>query len=327
MTQEVRLQQILGGRKAKSAVQFAARRFGAGDDLRLLWRRSSGGRVGGQEPCAVQTSDRPPVYYDPHTKQYAGAAKLLKGWCPKVRRPHKALHMDFIHTAAGEPVFVEHADNFHDVRERFPQTVTRFRRMMDFEQPTHLTFIVDRGLFKMELFTAARQAHNHIITWEKGYKRGQWDESKVAGSFVMMRPRNSANDLRKYTFRFTDRPWKKRLFRFESTCATAFDRITGLTGLPRDGVQYPVDQVLVKSWRSGKGALGKNGLANSRFHSWTDLANGRTAEFCIVIEAGPIQRRGAEDAENRRERRVIIHKTYTGFSSAILGVLCASAVN
>jgi transposase len=155
---------------------------------------------------AHQTRD---FYYDPHTKQYAGAAKLLKGWCPKVRRPDKALHMDFIHTAAGEPVFVEYADNFHDVRERFPQTITRFRRMMGFDNPTHLTFIVDRGLFKMELFIAARQAHNHIITWEKGYKRGQWDESKVAGHFPMLRPRNSANDLQRYEFRFMDRSWKK----------------------------------------------------------------------------------------------------------------------
>lgn len=148
-------------------------------------------------------------YYDPHTKQYAGAAKLLKGWCPKVRRPDKALHMDFIHTAAGEPVFVEHADNFHDVRERFPQTVIQFRQMMGFDDQTHLTFIVDRGLFKMELFTAARQAHNHIITWEKGYKRGQWDESQVVGNFIMLRSRNAANDLRTYEFRFMDRPWQK----------------------------------------------------------------------------------------------------------------------
>jgi transposase len=173
----------------------------AGDEnLRLLFQFNA------ETVGAHQTRD---FYYDPHTKQYAGAAKLLKGWCPKVRRPDKALHMDFIHTAAGEPVFVEHADNFHDVRERFPQTITRFRQMMGFEDPTHLTFIVDRGLFKMELMTAARQAGNHIITWEKGYKRGHSHEGQVTQEFVMMRPRNSANDLRKYTFRFLDRPWKK----------------------------------------------------------------------------------------------------------------------
>jgi len=117
--------------------------------------------------------------------------------------------MDFIHTALGEPVFVEHADNFHDLRERFAQTIKRFREMMGFDDQTDLTFIVDRGLFKMELFTAARQAHNHIITWEKGYKREQWDESKVADRFVMARPRNAANDLQKYEFRFMDQPWGK----------------------------------------------------------------------------------------------------------------------
>ena len=100
-----------------------------------------------------------------------------------------------------------------------------------------------------------------------------------------------------------------------------------MTGYPHNGVKHPVDHVLVKSWQSGKGALGKNGLTSSRFHTWTGLRKGRTPEFCIVIEVEPIQRGGAEDAEDRREGRVKISRSYTGFSSAILGVLCASALN
>ena len=34
-------------------------------------------------------------YYDPHTKQYTGAASILKGWCGSIKRADKALHTDF----------------------------------------------------------------------------------------------------------------------------------------------------------------------------------------------------------------------------------------
>jgi hypothetical protein len=157
----------------------------------------------------VQAKSHTDFYYDPHTKHYTGAAKILKGWCPKVRGVAKALHMDFIHTTTGEPVFVEHADNFYDLRERFPKIIGRFREMMGRRDETDLTFILDRGIFKIELFTAARDAHNHIITWEKGYKRGQWDEDQASGSFVILRPRNSSKDLQTYHFHFMDRAWQK----------------------------------------------------------------------------------------------------------------------
>lgn len=43
-------------------------------------------------------------YFDPHTKQYTGALKTLKGWCASIRFADKVLHMDFIHTDRGFPV-------------------------------------------------------------------------------------------------------------------------------------------------------------------------------------------------------------------------------
>ena len=73
--------------------------------------------------------------------------------------------------------------------------------------------------------------------------------------------------------------------------------------------------------------MGKNGLTGSRFHTWTGLGSGRNPGFCIVIEAGPIQRGGAEDAEERREKRAKMSESHEELFSAILGVLCASAVN
>ncbi|MEA3451324.1 MAG: hypothetical protein U9Q83_05410, partial [Bacteroidota bacterium] len=46
-------------------------------------------------------------------------------------------------------------------------------------------------------------------TWEKGYKKNLWDESKVADVFVMTRPRNHAHDLLKYEFQYISQPWEK----------------------------------------------------------------------------------------------------------------------
>ena len=50
-------------------------------------------------------------YYDPHTKHYTGYLKILKGWCGGKHFADKVLHMDFIHTSDGHPVFLTHADN------------------------------------------------------------------------------------------------------------------------------------------------------------------------------------------------------------------------
>lgn len=58
-------------------------------------------------------------YYDPHSKHYTGGEPLLKGWCTRLRFAEKVLHMDFIHTVSGFPVYILHDDNFYDLRERF----------------------------------------------------------------------------------------------------------------------------------------------------------------------------------------------------------------
>jgi hypothetical protein len=47
-------------------------------------------------------------YYDPHSKHYTGAQKILKGWCSRLRFAEKVLHMDFIHTVSGAPVYIVH---------------------------------------------------------------------------------------------------------------------------------------------------------------------------------------------------------------------------
>jgi hypothetical protein len=74
---------------------------------------------------ATQTRD---FYFDPHTKHYTGMQNVLKGWCASLRWADKVLHSDFFHTAAGQPVYLECADNYQDMRERFAALLPRFRQ-------------------------------------------------------------------------------------------------------------------------------------------------------------------------------------------------------
>lgn len=76
--------------------------------LQALWR------INGDCVGIGQCSD---FYYDPHSKHYTGAHKILKGWCSRLRFAEKVLHMDFIHTVLGFPVYVWHDDNVHDLRD------------------------------------------------------------------------------------------------------------------------------------------------------------------------------------------------------------------
>ncbi|NQU34123.1 MAG: hypothetical protein HQ521_12895 [Bacteroidetes bacterium] len=149
-------------------------------------------------------------YYDPHTKQYTGIQKILKGWSGSSHGIAKIINMDFIHTADGEPVYVKHLDNFNDLRERYVDVIDEFRKIMKSEKTDVMTFIIDRGIFGIDVFKdlIARKYLN-LITWEKGYKRNLWNAEKIGGSFNMTRVRNHAHDLFKYEFCYIDQPWAK----------------------------------------------------------------------------------------------------------------------
>ena len=102
-----------------------------------------------KEVNAFSVSD---FYYDPHTKRYTGMQKVLKGWCPGVRLADKALHMDFIHTSEGCPIYIEHTDNYEDLRQRFMKTVNRFRDVVGLKKERALTFTIDRGVYGYDFF-------------------------------------------------------------------------------------------------------------------------------------------------------------------------------
>lgn len=170
---------------------------GATADALLRW---NGQRVG-----AAGQSD---FYFDPHTKHYTGLAAVLKGWCPTIRWADKALHSDFLHTVAGQPLYFECTDNYEDVRTRLWGVVDRARAALGWPKDKGMTLIIDRAVFGQETFEKVLATPTlHLVTWQKGYQPGGWDEAKVSGQCVMERPRNHAADLQSYQFRYMDQPW------------------------------------------------------------------------------------------------------------------------
>jgi len=150
-------------------------------------------------------------YFDPHTKHYTGQAKVLEGWCPRVRGVDKAVHSDFIHTVNGEPLYFETTDNFADMRERFFEVVRRCRQVLQWPAEQVVTWVVDRAIFGQEVFTAVLADPTlHLITWEKGYVAQAWPPpGGIRGSLVIQRPRNRAEDVRCYHLQYWERAWPK----------------------------------------------------------------------------------------------------------------------
>lgn len=147
-------------------------------------------------------------YFDPHTKHYTGCKKTLKGWCARIRFADKVLHTDFIHSADGSPVFLGWTDNYEDLRQRFFVLAEAFRTQVGLGVEAVLTLVADRGIFSHQVFGRIMEAPNyHLITWEKNYRRGQWDPAQRAGAFVLERTHNHAQDKRSYHFEYMDRDW------------------------------------------------------------------------------------------------------------------------
>lgn len=161
-------------------------------------------------------------YYDPHTKQYTGGMKILKGWCGSRHFADKALHMDFIHTAAGQPIYVAYDDNYEDLRGRYLTTISGMRTALGIAPERELTMVFDRGIYGLSTFDQITKELNlKVVTWEKNYPLGGWEESSLHGSFMMTRPRNRANDLKIYRFEYQEETWSKnesmRLIRVRAT--------------------------------------------------------------------------------------------------------------
>jgi len=173
--------------------------------------------------ATVDAPDCGDFYYDPHGKHCTTQKlRLLTGRCGGKHFADKVLHMDFIHAAAGHPVYIAYYDNYDDLRERFGETVKDMRAALGIGEDEILALVLDRGIYSKEVLLQIAATDNlHIVTWEKNYKRGEWNEDDVAGRFVMERCRNRKEDVKKYSFRYMDVPWDKdpsmRLLRVEAT--------------------------------------------------------------------------------------------------------------
>ncbi len=148
-------------------------------------------------------------YYDPHSKEYTGDLTVLKGWCGRRHGIVKVLHLDAIHTQRGRACFVLHYSPYYDLRERFFMTMELFNRLFAPGQRSGRTFVLDRGIYGLAEFVRFIEAGDHVLTWEKGYSSGAWQDGAPTVVFARQRTRNHAGDLRHYRFECQETPWPR----------------------------------------------------------------------------------------------------------------------
>ena len=185
-------------------------------------------------------------YYDPHSKSYSGKLKILRGWCGSKHFADKVLYLDMIHTSVGAPVYVGYADNYQDLRERFCPTIERFRQGLQVCEEKTLTMVVDRGIYGLEMFVEVfENPRLHLVTWEKNYQLGKWDEAAVAGVCILERPRNRADDLRIYRFAYLDQEWQRdsRMRQLRVRATNPQGRTIEL-GILTDDRQRPAEEII-----------------------------------------------------------------------------------
>lgn len=158
----------------------------------------------------LNVKEQSDFYYDPHTKQYTGDLKILATWCPSVRLADKGINMDYIHTTSGHPVYFKTADNFYDLRQRFKVNINEFRELIGFNKERELTYIIDRGIYSIEVFKEIiSDPHTHIITWEKGYNKDKWDENSPYKKGIIFRKRNYKKDIKQIHYHYQVKQWDK----------------------------------------------------------------------------------------------------------------------
>ena len=84
----------------------------------------------------------------------------------------------------------------------------RARAALGWSADKVITVIIDRAVFGKETFERVlAEPAVHLVTWEKGYRPGLWEESQVSGQCVIQRVRNHAADRQSYQFRYLDQKW------------------------------------------------------------------------------------------------------------------------
>jgi hypothetical protein len=158
----------------------------------------------------LELSKQRDFYYDPHTKHYTGHLKVLSTWCPSVWLADKGINMDYIHTVSGYPVYFNSNDNFYDLRERFKKNIESFRTLVGFNKESILTYTIDRGIFSIEVFEdIIKDPSSHIITWEKGYQKNKWDQTRCYSKGSVAKTRNKSTDIKLLHYHYQENIWDK----------------------------------------------------------------------------------------------------------------------
>lgn len=148
-------------------------------------------------------------YYDPHSKEYTGQLKLLKDWCGRRHGVAKVMHLDMIHTRSGRCCLAQPYSPYYDLRERFFMTMELFDQLFVAGQPGDRLFVLDRGIYGLQTFHRFLDQGDHVLTWEKGYAHDGWIDEAPVIHFSRTRPRNHADDLRRYRFACQESPWRR----------------------------------------------------------------------------------------------------------------------
>lgn len=146
-------------------------------------------------------------YFDPHTKEYTGQLKVLKGWCGRRHGVSKVVNLDCFHTQSGRPCFIQHYSPFYDMRERFFMSLSLFDSLFDEDKREGRTFVIDRAIYGLE--TLKNFEKDYVVTWEKGFDGSGWNDKKTSVSFFRQRRKNSKSDLHTYHFECQESTWSR----------------------------------------------------------------------------------------------------------------------
>ncbi len=131
-------------------------------------------------------------YFDPHTKEYTGQLKTLKGWCGRHHSITRVVNLDCFHTLSGRACYIQHYSPYYDMRERFFMSLRSFNRLFVENRRGGRTFIMDRAIYSLPVLQSF--GDDHFITWEKGYSGDGWNDDVPPLTFARFRNRNRSDD-------------------------------------------------------------------------------------------------------------------------------------
>lgn len=182
--------------------RIALKSFATEENITELFRRNA----------AFIGADRQSHFlYDPHGVSYSGMLNILRCWLGGVGKVGKGYYLDFVHTLDGEPVMISHDDNYYDLRERFLGNIKKLKIILSGDQNRRLHIVVDRAIYDLEDLRMFRENNVHVTTWEKGYKKGQWDRiaDKAEEPFHIRKYKNSSKKVLTYKVEYVRATWHR----------------------------------------------------------------------------------------------------------------------